>query len=278
MADLADLENAFVNAISTMLINASYTLATSETPGMVRLYRGWPLDHHLKNDLLAGVTNITIFSAPGVARNVTRYLRNSTWANVAQAATPMTATLSGSVVTFAGTASTSEIIGIGVRYPIVGEKGYSLRLTSGLTPTQVAVAFAANIAGATSVGPALTLPAPHTNIVVTVGGDVTTLLEVHRNDQQVMVVIWSPTVAIRDQLSTLIDPQLIYINHLMFPEGSVSGPIRGDGTAVDDKIGKEFMWKRTLYYMVEYPTEYISILPVMTLGIDTVNDSLTMID
>jgi hypothetical protein len=282
MADLSDVENAFVSSIANVIFpNISYSpysiVESPITSTNIRLMRGWPIDDQLKNDLLANVTNITVFSSPGVAKNNTRSLRNSAIWTTAQATPTMTATLSGSNVTFAGTASTSEVIGIGLKTP-GNQRGYSMRLTAGLTPTQAATTFANNIAGSTSVGPVLTLTAPNNEIVVQVGGDVTTLMEVHRNDQQIMVVVWSPTVALRDQLCSIIDPNLSYINHLYFPEGSVSGPIRNAGTFTDDCVGKTFMWKRTLFYMVEYPVMYTQIYPIMSLGIETVNSNLIEID
>lgn len=282
MSDISDVENALVNAISASLFPLAYyvpyTVATSSVTGIsCRLYRGWPIDQQLNNDLLAGVTNISIFAAEGVARNATRYLRHSTTTSVSQATSTMTATLSGSVVTFAGTGSISEVMGIGIRNFGRGY-GYSTRLTLNQTPTQIAAVFAANLAGATSSGPSLTVAAPSASIVVEYGGDVTELVEVHRNEQVFMVTVWSPTVAIRDQLCSFIDPQLIWIDHLYFPDGSCSEPVIGAGTCVDDVIQKEFMWRRTLYYSIKYPTEYSIVRPIMALGKDTVQTTLEVID
>ena len=282
MADISDVENALVNAISSALFVSPYTnymvqtteLLTTNIP--VRLFRGWPVDSTLVTDLKAGVTSISVFSDPSTARNATKYLRNTTLCNTAQISPTMTAVLSGSNVTFAGTTNVGQTIGIGVRNFGPGY-GFSYRLQTNDTPTSVAALFATNLPGATSNGAVLTINAPNRWIKLQVGGDVTQWMEVHRNQQVFMVTVWSPTVAIRDQLCGYLDPQLIYINHLSFPDGSVSEPVIGAGTHIDDVVQKEFMWRRTLYYTITYPTSYTQQLPVMTLGQETINGT-TLID
>jgi hypothetical protein len=64
---------------------------------------------------------------------------------------------------------------------------------------------------------------------------------------------------------------------MYFPEGSVSGPIIGAGTQVDDVVQNEAMWKRSLFYNVEYPTMLALQAPMMILGQENLGP-LTFID
>jgi hypothetical protein len=281
MADISDVENALVSSIAGLLFSTAYSPYSVQTsdkglPGLgLRLMRGWPVDSQLVLDLKAGITTISVFSDPKVARNITNRLMNTTTVNTEQVTPTMLATLSGNQVTFSGTTNTGQTIGIGIR-PHNG--GYSYRLLNTDTPSTVAATFAANITGATANGAVLTLPALSSQIVVQLGGDVTTWTEVHRQQQIFMVTVWSPTVAIRDQLCGFLDPNLIHIRSLSFPDHSVSGPVIGAGTNIDDVVQKEYMWKRCLYYCIEYATGYVEVLPVMTLGKDNISGSVTLID
>lgn len=226
----------------------------------IRCYRGWPLDAQLTNDLKAGVSNISIFSAPALARDTTRFLRMMTEQTASQAPITMTATMTGNLVTFAGTASISEVIGIADI-----NHGYAYRLHANDTPTTVAAVFAAHIPNATSAGATLTI---NTGNVVSVAysADITTLTEVHRQLQIVRISVWTPTTELRDQICSILDPAIMWYDRMVFAENSISGPICNAGTHVDDVVGLEFMWRRDLLYNIEYPTMYKRIETPMILG------------
>jgi hypothetical protein len=238
-----------------------YTVVTSPVVSApIRAYRGWPMDTQLQTDLKAGTTNISIFSAPALARDTTRFLRMMTEQTASQAPVTMTATMTNNIVTFAGTGSASEVIGIADIH-----HGYAYRLSDMDTPTTVAAVFAANIPSATSSGPTLTI---NTSNVVSVAysADITTLTEVHRQLQIVRVSVWTPTTTLRDQICSILDPAIMWYDRIVFAENSISGPIRNAGTHVDDIVGVEFMWRRDLLYHIEYPTMYKRIETPMVLG------------
>ena len=264
MADLAEVEQQFFTIIAAALQMpggyGTYNVATSALIGSsMRIYRGWPLDAQLGTDLSNGVSNVSIFSAQGLARDTTRFLRRMTQVVTAVDTPSMTATVSGKTVTFAGTTSIHECIGIAD-----GSQGYAYRLMGGDTPTTVAATFAANIAGATSVGAVLTLNTTHL-ITATYGADVTTLTEVHRQEQLIRVSVWTPTTLLRDQICAALDPAIQWNDRILFEENSISGPIRSAGTHVDDCVGIEAMWRRDLLYKIEYATNYLRIEPPFVL-------------
>lgn len=267
MADLAEVENKFIEIIAgVMFPNISYNaydVTMSPVIGApVRLYRGWPLDTQLRNDLANSTVNISIFSNPELARDTTSHLRRMTEV-VTHVGTPtMTATVNHNTVTFAGTASTSECIGIAYH-----QHGYAYRLNDSDTPTSVAALFAANIPSCSASGATITFALPYgEKITATYGADLTTLTELHRQEQVIRVSVWCPTTELRDQVCGLIDPAIMWYDRILFAENSISGPIRNAGTHVDDMVGIEFMWRRDLLYKVEYATTYQQIEPPYVLG------------
>lgn len=270
MPDAWQVEQMFVDQIGSFLYTAGgyqpLTVATSDVLNQpFRLYRGWPVDNPLVNDLLAGVTNVSVFSMPG-QRNTTRFLRQM-MNQVAQVPEPtMLASLNGNTITFSGTTSISELISVSVAH----DAGMAIRLTANDTPQSVAQTFASGLPNATASNGVLTLNTQK-QIGVVLGMDVTMLREVHRQCGIWKVTIWAPNPQLRDQFCSLIDPSLQNLDRFFFADGSCSGPIVGAGFLVDDVPEKQHLWKRDLHYEVEYPTDYQSIVPVMTLG-EVVNE------
>lgn len=265
MADISELEQSFVTIVAqTLFPSTSYTpynVSTSSLLGIsCRVYRGWPLDQQLSDDMNNNVTNISIFSSPGLARDTTRFLRRMT-ETVTQVYTPtMTITKVGNQITFAGTPSTTEVIGIAHRHA-----GFSYRLSLSDTPASVAAAFAAHIPNSTAVANVLTINVD-LPITVTVGGDVATETEVHRQEQLIRVITWAPTTSIRDQVCSALDPAIMWTDRIQFQDNFISGPIINAGTYVDDVVGIENLWRRDLIYKVEYATTFKQILPPYVLG------------
>lgn len=265
MADLSEVEQSFYGLVRDSMQMpmgyASYTVASSALLSIpLRVFRGWPLDQQLSDDLRAGVSNIGIFSNPGMSKNTSRFLRSMTTAVVSTPTATMTAVASGKTVTFAGTASINEVIGIGcVAF------GYSYRLQVGDTPTSVAAIFAVNMPSATSVGAVLTIDTTHP-VTVAYGADVTSLTELSRQVQLIRVSTWSPTTLKRDNICSALEPAILFQDRFVFAENSISGPITSVGTHVDDCVGLEGMWRRDLIFSIEYATNYKIIQPTYVLG------------
>jgi hypothetical protein len=270
LPDSSVVEKQFVIEIAKILTTEAYqpyAVGYSDILGLsFRLTRGWPVDNQLVADLNANpsVTNITVFSQPG-QRNTTRFLRQ-TMNQVTQVPEPtLIPDVVGNTVVFSGTGSASEIIS--VTYGNVA--GASIRLTNSDTPVTVAQKFATALSNTSALNGVLTLPSPPG---VAVGMDVTMLREVHRQCAIWRVTIWASKPEYRDEFASLIDPNLQGLDRFFFADGSCSGPIVNAGTYVDDVVEKQKLWKRDLLYEVEYPTDTVSIVPVMTLGDLNVND------
>ena len=265
MADLSDLENAIVAQVALALFPAAYlpgALAASNTGVSVKLYRGWPEQTQLMQDLQAGNAHVSVFAEPNATRNTTRYLR--VWQQENSPATPtLTATVSGSTVTFGGTGGAGQVAGVQFG-PGVAPKAFGFRLGATDTPNTVAAAFAALISGASAAGAVLTLPL--TPVIAEVGADTKAILETRREIQVERVSVWASNPSARDALCSLIDSQLTLVRNLQFPDGSVSNVFGYRGTYQNDYPARDRIWRRDLCYDVEYPTTVTMTVPAMLFG------------
>jgi len=273
MPDASVVEEQFVREIAKILTASTYqpyAVGNSERINQqFRLMRGWPVDQQLIKDLNASptVTNITIFSNPG-QRNTTRFLRQMMVQPVVVPDPTMFASISGNQITFEGSGSALELIGVSYGHAV----GMAMRLTDVDTPGTVAAYFAAAITGSSASGPVLTLPT-HQPVAVAIGTNVTSLREVHRQCGTWRVTIWAVNPQLRDQFASLIDPNLQGLDRFFFDDGSCSGPIIGAGFFINDVPEKQNLWKRDLLYETEYPTDTVSIDPTMVLGHGIVNST-----
>lgn len=267
MADLFQVEEALVTAVAETIYNGSYTPYSVVSSNILsgspqfRLMRGFPVDNQLITDLAGGITNVTVFSQPATM-NMTRMLRQNAIATTVMPTATMTASVSNNVLTFSGTASTNETIGVSVG----NNYGHAYRLLANDTPTSVASVFAGALPFATANGASITF-ATSEPIGCAVGADVTTAMEIHRQSQIWRVSVWAPTTDLRDQFCSIIDPGLQVNDRLLFSDNSVSEPVVSAGTFVDDIVEKESMWRRDLLYRICYPTVYVQTVPVMVQGV-----------
>lgn len=284
MADVSDVEKALAALIATELFpgpgggygaGAGYAQAGGYGPlyaqnkmqgavsgFSVQVARGWPLSNVLDTALRNKSALVTVFPLPNATRIVTRYARN--WETVSQLTPTLTATASSNTVTFGGDAGVSQVVGIGYR-----NVGYSYRLTTTDTALTVAAAFASSIPGATASGAVLTLPGSG-NAYALVVADSFAIMELRRQEQRFRVTIWAPDPVSRDVLAGLIDPIFPASRSLLFPDGSVSGPINYHGSSSDDQTEKAGLYRRDLMLSVEYATVQRQVQPCMLFGIGTI--------
>ena len=77
--------------------------------------------------------------------------------------------------------------------------------------------------------------------------------EERRVKRQFVVTIYAPTPQLRDLTTSLIDTNLCSLRNLPLGDGSV-GQVYYAGTFLDDMPDKEYAYRRTLTYAIEYPT------------------------
>lgn len=256
MADLSDVEAALVGLIAPALFSASGSPYLSGAAQMsaagvtCKLYRGWPESSRLDADLGATVptAHVSVFPAPGVARDTTRNL--ATWQPMPSPPATLAWTVAGATATLTGTPSSGQSIGLRVG-PGGMAPTYSYGLNSADTLATAVAALAALVPGATVSGATVTLPTA--TFDARIGTIANSALEIRRQRQHFLVSIWAPTPAARDAIASLVDAALAAATIFTMPDGWAAWLTYG-GTRTDDRPQKVRVWRRDLTYVVEYAT------------------------
>jgi hypothetical protein len=260
MADQSDVEAALVGVIGGALY-PNGLMAACVVPGAVcRVYRGWPLPAALDLDLVAGVTNISVASAPGQGQNTTRW--PDLWIPQTQTAPTLTASVSGDTVTFGGTAAVGQVAAV-----VADTAWAAWRLRPTDTPATVAAGLATALSSARlamASGAVLTVPGA-IRLIGRVEADQPTLRLSRRQLQVFRATVWCPDPATRDAVGGAIDAALSGIDFLGLADGT-SGRLRYLGSTVSDKWEDAALYRRELTYAVEYPTTIAANLPRMAVG------------
>jgi predicted RecA/RadA family phage recombinase len=254
MADTSDVESSFVGVIASYVYpNGTAMPSAILNAASCRVYRGWPVEANLKKDLSLGVANISVFSRNGVEIVSTRYPPERK--EITRQELTLTATVDGSTITIAGSVQVHQTIMVKVGPSI--SIAYAIQAGDTLTSiaTGIATLLSASVPGTTSNGHVVTIQDnAHAGLisarVVTVGQ---VGREVKRTDKSFQISLWSPTPQLRDSLAKTVDPMLGDLRNLMLADGSV-GWNRYEYTIEFDTPSEEGLYRRDLFYRVEYPT------------------------
>lgn len=259
MADLSDVENSLVALIATALFpTITYLpgdMQASATGVATKLYRGWPESAMLTADVLQSRAHVSIFSEPGMTRNVSRWFPDQE--QVATVTPTITTTVSGVTVTLAGTITAGNVVGVQTGAPI---SAYAYMTQAGDTLATAATALAAKIPGATASGAVITLVTP-LNIRAAVMVPQPVMTVTRQQEQGLRVSVWAPTPQARDALASLIDGAISGMKSAsgfltrFFPVGAYEAArIVARTTYTNDMPARDRIWRRDLCYTVEYPT------------------------
>jgi hypothetical protein len=226
---------------------------------LCRIYRGWPKSAALNADLAAGRINVTVFPASTGGRNTTRYPGD--WATLPVEPT-LTATVTGTVVTFAGAASVGQVAGV-----LVDGRSYAYRTTTTDTPASVAanIATLARPDGIVTLAQATVSFPGVGNLLARVVADASGLMEVRRQVQNFRIICWCPTPSLRDQTASAIDASLAAMRFIDLPDGTAARLVY-TGTDVFDQSQDAILYRRDLAYSVEYATTATALQPSMLFG------------
>ena len=258
MADQSDVENVLVTLTAAALY-PNGTDAASVIGSDCRIYRGWPQSAALDNDLAMGVVNVTVFPAGEPGTNTTRYMQQ--WGGTSVA--PMlTALVSGTTVSFEGSAEAGQIAGI-----LADGLSYAYRVQSGDTPAVVAANLAV-LARANWIvqlsGTCLAL-AGAVNVIARIVADCPALQEVRRQEQGFRITCWCPTPMLRDSAAIAVDQALAPRKFVDLPDGTV-GRLLYRGTAEFDQSQDALLYRRDLLYAIDYSTIVAALQPRMLFG------------
>ena len=248
MADLADVLDKIRDEAAAALSAAGLVQPNTQSKG-IRIYRGWP-GEKLDTDLVAGIANVTVYPRAGVANVMDGSIEG--WKENPRPPPGMTATTLGAEVTFAGTADRPGLIAA----VVADRRGWTLALTQGQTPENVAANFQTAIAAdrpAEVAGAVLSLPgAGQVRAGVYASG--TEWREVRRQEQGVLLTVWAPTPALRDKLAAILDLHFAGESGrlaFLMPDGSTA-TVRYAGTVFDDAGQLHPLYRRDLALLAEY--------------------------
>jgi hypothetical protein len=267
MADISDVEDALVSLLTATLYPNGSSQA-SILGSLCRIYRGWPNQTTLNNDLSAGVVNITISSDNEFGTTTTRYL-NDTWTT--RRIPGVSASAQNGTINVGGTPTRGDLIGA-----LIDGAPFVYRIQAGDTSQLVAANLALAIQAArpaTYGGTAVTVPGCH-SLTVRCVTDGQSVREIRRQEKDFRIASWCPTPAARDDACSAIDAACAVTSFLPLPDGS-NGRMIYRNTASYDQAQNVLLYRRDLIFRIEYPTMSTTLLPSMLFGQSELNGNPT---
>ena len=258
MADLSDVENAIV-AEAVAALYPSGTNVSSIVGASCKVYRGWPVPAALNSDLAAGVVNVTVFPSIKPDEVMDLYFDRPYAALVPSS---LIATVAGQSVTFSGTVTVNQIVGL-----LVNGVPYIYNTTIGDTLESVAANVAALIAvNDVVVLTGATIGMPNGTFLVArvvVNVSVSSLLRRERRDIQ--VISWCPSSTLRDKVCCSLDLAFASQSFILLAD-QTRACVRYISTQEYDQTQNALLYRRDLCYQLEYAMVSTSIAPVMLFG------------
>lgn len=212
--------------------------------------QGWPLARDIDKAMAAGRSLVSIFSVPSSSSDVGQPF-NTTDAVYVPAVHGLTATVSGSSLTLAGTPGAGEYVSA-----VLGAVGYSYLTQPGDTATSAATGLASLLQAAfpgTVASGATVQIATNQNFEVRIGAPATMASRIHRQRIQFRVCVWSPSPADRAAISRVVDVALKRNVTIQLSDGT-QAIVVFQGTNLDDKYENEGTYRRDLIFNVTFDT------------------------
>ena len=269
MADLSDVENAIVSAVTQALYPNGVTNA-SVVGATCRVYRGWPSPAGLNTDLAGGVVNATIFPATSPGSVSDLYFEGSV-GEIPPIG--LVATVSNQTVAFSGPISSNLMVGV-----IVDGRPFSYSTSIHDTPESIAANLAAQIGSyhiASAIGSSLVVQNA-SKLVARVVSNGTVTRGLRRQSREIRTICWCPTSFLRDSVSKYIDIALAAGPFLGLADGT-SAHVSYVSTQVYDQSQNALLYRRDLSYGYEYATVQSLTAPAMLFGELTKNGVLAVL-
>ncbi|MCK4121400.1 hypothetical protein HFK83_03320 [Ralstonia pseudosolanacearum] len=263
MADITDVSSVLMTTIAG-IVYPNGTSQPSITGAAVAVLIGWPDAVQLRADLAANKVNVSIFPQPNMLRIIDSAM--SDWSTPSAPVNTITLTLSGQAVTVGGTVSTPQNAAL-----VVDNKAYVYAVQAGDTLAGIATALAALVnvdQTATAAGAVVTIPGAK-YISPRVGGQGVAVRETRRQEQGYQITVWANCFDQRDPIAAAIDSALSGIPHLTLADQSAA--LRFKNSRQDDSQQKEGIYRRDLFYAVEFSTFASQTLTQITATVENVS-------
>lgn len=253
MADLSDV----LNVLAAQAAAAIYPAGTGQPSAAgvaAKVYPGWPAPAQLDADLKAAtpICHVSVYPRPEES-NTTRFA--PVWQQASLNTATLSLTVSGQTVTVAGTVpppnNPHNLAVLANAKPYV----YQVQVTDTLATIAAALAalIAADIPGTGAAGAVITLPSSARLQAGRVGVTGTGIREVRRQTQLIQIGVWADSAAHRDALAKVVDAALAFTTFLTMPDGTAAR-LRYRSTLMSDELQKDCIFRRDLFYSVEYAT------------------------
>ncbi|PRP68703.1 hypothetical protein BUE93_20780 [Chromobacterium amazonense] len=243
MADISDV----LKQVSGLVAGFAYPNGTAQPSAAgapIRTYPGWPTPNKLETDLKTGIVNVSLHDMPG-ERRVDESI-GQPWTVTQRPAHTLTATVSGNMVTMGGAVSPQNVL-----IQLNGQD-YIYTAQPSDTLNSIAAALSALVPGASSNGPAVTLPAG-SRVVARVGGIGSAFREITRQEKHIMVSFWAGAPALRDSVASFLIPRLADVRNLLLPDGSFAF-MRYERNQNNDAQQTGGLYRRDLFLSVRFST------------------------
>lgn len=266
MADIADVEQAVANAITSILYPAGSS-QSSIVGALCRVYRGWPNASTLNTDLSAGAVNVTVVTDNEPGRTTTRYLPE--WKAIA-AQPGVIANATATTITISGSPVAGDVVGA-----LIDGVAYAYRVEEGDTPGLIAANLnqSIQIHRISNVHGTVITVAGATTITVRVVCDNPTTFESRRQEKDLRIICWCPTPPVRDTVAGAIDSAIDRMSFLSLADSTTARVIYRN-TASYDQAQNALLYRRDLVYLIEYPTVTVVHQPSMLFGASDINGNI----
>jgi len=254
MADLDDVANTLVGMIGGILYPNGAVNPPVVQNAAARIFQGWPIPAKLDADLAEGFSQVSVYPRQE-ERNTTRY--NLQWQPATVNTPTLTLTVAGQNVTVAGSVPPATANNPHNVMVMVNAKPYVYGVQPTDTTSSIATALATlllpNFPGTTSNGPVLQLPPAARIGAARVGVQGTGVQEIRRQERLFQIGIWSSSPANRTAIAQAIDPIFAATQFIVMPDLS-AGRLIYKSSHLSDELEKQNLYRRDLFYTVEYPT------------------------
>ncbi len=252
MADLSDVSKTLVQMISGVLY-PNGSASPSACGVSVRVFAGWPLPGQLQEQLARNIASVSVYPRQE-ERNTTRYLDE--WFEESHNQPLLQLVISGQTVTVYGQAPIPASNPHHVMLMVNGTPYPYLVQPTDLLP-DIAAALASLVAGGcpgtTSSGAIITVP-PNADLqAARVGITQVASNEVRRQQRVFQIVIWANSPEQRTAVAKPIDAFLAKTKRFVLPDNSWARLIYQKSPETDASQ-KEQLYRRDLFYLVEYGT------------------------
>lgn len=241
------IRDAVAKALYPNGVPSGVARPASAAGGPTRVYVGWP-SGDLDADLTAGITHVTVWMR-GTGSPIAPYLDG--WEEMPVPTPSLTVAVAGSSVTFSGDATVPRMVAV---IKVDAKDTFTHAVQPNDTPQSVAAALSALISTlypVTTDGAVVTVGNNPVDGWVVAGGTVTR--ESRRQRNGVVVAIWAPTQALRDNTAMLLDQTFEDSRTLLAGDGT-KVTLSYDGTDIDEAGRKHPLRRRDLFLTAEYST------------------------